>query len=76
MGKIFFEVFPTLKLNSDLSELLTEVEVTKITTNKEKSSLRIYIDSRRLIEKKKIYDVEKNIAKQILSGSKTEVKVD
>jgi len=75
MGKIFFEVFPTLKLNSDLSELLTEVEVTKITTNKEKSSLRIYIDSRRLIHKKSIYYMEDSIATQFFPGNGTSIKV-
>lgn len=75
MGKIFFEVFPTLQLNHDLAELLAEVEVTKITTNKTKSSLRIYIDSRRLIHKQNIYNMERNIAQQLFRGIQTEVKV-
>ena len=75
MGKVFFDVFPTLQLNPDVSELLADVEVTKITTNKEKSSLRIYIDSRRLIHKNSIYYMENSIADQLFPGNGTKVKV-
>ena len=75
MGKVFFDVFPTLQLNPDVSELLADVEVTKITTNKEKSSLRIYIDSRRLIHKKSIYYMEDSIATQFFPGNGTSIKV-
>ncbi len=75
MGKVFFDVFPTLQLNPDVSELLADVEVTKITTNKEKSSLRIYIDSKRLIHKKSIYYMENSIASQFFPGNGTSIKV-
>lgn len=75
MGKVFFDVFPTLQLNPDVSELLTDVEVTKITTNRDRSSLRVYIDSRRLIHKKSIYYMEDSIADQLFPGNKTQIKV-
>ncbi len=75
VGKVFFDVFPTLQLDPDVSELLADVEVTKITTNKEKSSLRIYIDSRRLIHKKSIYYMEDSIASQFFPGNRTSIKV-
>ena len=75
MGKVFFDVFPTLQLNPDVSELLTDVEVTKITTNRDRSSLRVYIDSRRLIHKKSIYYMEDSIADQLFPGNETQIKV-
>ncbi|MBP3542743.1 MAG: hypothetical protein J6J86_00790, partial [Lachnospiraceae bacterium] len=34
VGSVFFEVFPTLQLNPEVAELLSDVEVKKITTNK------------------------------------------
>ena len=35
MTKQFFDVFPTLKVNSDCKVLFENVEVTKVTTNSE-----------------------------------------
>ena len=75
MGRIFFEVFPTLQLNPEVAELFADVEVKKITTNKERSSLRVYIDSKRLIHKNNIYHIENSIAAQLFPGNETKIKV-
>ena len=68
MEKRFFNVFPDLKLNTELTELFGLVEVIKITTNKDKSSVRVYILSSRLIDKKTLHCVESEIEKQLFSG--------
>ena len=41
--KTFFEVFPDVKLNSELTEIFEQVEVTRITANRDRTKLRIYI---------------------------------
>ena len=68
MEKRFFNVFPDLKLNRELTELFGLVEVLKITTNKDKSSIRIYILSSRLIDKKTLQYVESQIEDQLFKG--------
>ena len=68
MEKRFFTVFPDLKLNRELTELFGLVEVLKITTNKDKSSIRVYILSSRLIDKKTLQYVESQIEEQLFKG--------
>ena len=68
MEKRFFTVFPDLKLNTELTELFSLAEVLKITTNRLKSSIRVYIVSSRLIDKKTLHYVEKEIERQLFKG--------
>ncbi len=68
MEKRFFSVFPDLKLNSELTELFGLVEVEKVATNRTKNAIRIYILSRRLIDKKALHYVESEIEKQLFGG--------
>ena len=57
MEKPFLEVFPGLHIGDELKELLKLVMVEKIAMPKDRSSLRIYIVSPRLIHKKNIYSM-------------------
>lgn len=75
MVKDFFNVFPTLKVDKDLHELLLEVEVSKITSTSDKSFLRIYIESKRLIQKNLIYNIENEIRKQIFKSTSIKIKI-
>ena len=52
MEKPFLEVFPGLHIGEELKELLKLVMVEKVSMPKDRSSLRIYIVSPRLIHKK------------------------
>ncbi len=70
MSKTFLEVFPTLQVDSSLRNLLEKVEVTKVSANHDKSHIRIYLHANRLIPKKIIWNLEKEI-KQQLFGNKT-----
>ena len=45
MAKTFLEVFPELHIDEELGELLKLVEVERVTSNRDHSSIRIYIDS-------------------------------
>ena len=68
MEKRFFTVFPDLKLNSELMELFSLVEVEKVATNRTKNAIRVYILSSRLIDKKTLHYVESEIEKQLFNG--------
>ena len=45
MTKQFFDVFPTLKVNSDCKVLFENVEVTKVTTNSDRDYLHVHLFS-------------------------------
>ncbi len=75
MTKAFLEVFPTLKLPAELKELLEEVQVLRISSTKQRDFLRIYIESRRLIEKEKIVRIEQEIKKQLFPANYITIKI-
>jgi DNA polymerase-3 subunit alpha (Gram-positive type) len=75
MPKLFFEVFPTLKLSGEIQNLMTEVEVTKVISNREKDALRVYITSNRLIEKSQILFIEGEIIQQLFPNKGIAVKI-
>ncbi len=75
MGKLFFDVFPDLKVPSEMERLMKEVEVTKVSTNRQRSHLRVYLLSSRLIEKSRIFDLERNIKKQLFPDHELTVKI-
>lgn len=58
MAKPFFDVFPQLNIAPQLKELLNLVQVEKVTSTRDRSSLRIYLESPRLIHKGNIYALE------------------
>ena len=64
-SKGFFQVFPDLKLEHNLTELLNLVEVNKISTNHTKDAIRVYMTGTRIIPKKSIYMVQNEIQKQM-----------
>ena len=43
MAKLFFEVFPTLKITGEMSALLKETEITKVASNSAQNALLIYL---------------------------------
>ena len=45
-AKLFFDVFPTLKVDETIRMLFLDVEVKKITTNPARDFLHVYIFSR------------------------------
>lgn len=75
MGKSFFEVFPTLQMEGEMQSLLSEVEVTKVATNRNRDLLHVYLLSNHLIPKKKIYVMEKEIKKQLFPTKAMTIKI-
>ena len=58
MGKPFFEVFPSLKLQSTAHDIMEQAEIERVSTTKKKDFIRIYLQSSRLIMKDVIWDVD------------------
>ena len=75
MGKQFFEVFPELHVPSELGRLMEEVEVTKVSSNRDRDHLRVYLKSGRLIDKSNIYDLEHGIERQLFPEHEITVKI-
>ena len=75
MGKKFFEVFPTLKLDTGLKDLFEQVTVDKVSSTKRKDFLRIYISSDRLIQKEDVFRVEGEIKKQFFPNAAMVIKI-
>ena len=75
MSKTFLEVFPTLKVEPGLKSLLEKAEVTKVSANHDKSHIRIYLHAERLIDKNKIWYLERIIKDQLFEGKDITVKI-
>ncbi|WP_124067486.1 PolC-type DNA polymerase III [Clostridium sp. E02] len=75
MAKKFLEVFPGLHITDDLQELLNLVDVEKVTSNRDRSSIRIYLNSPRLIHKQNIYGLEKGIKDQLFPSKQVTIKI-
>ncbi len=75
MSKKFLEVFPSLNITEELRELLNLVEVEKVTLGRDRSSIRIYLMSPRLIHKQNIYGLEKGIKDQLFPSKRITIKM-
>ena len=75
MNKTFFEVFPTLKVNEDIQMLFAGVEVTKVSTNTARDFIKVHIFSRHLIQKKRIYEVERMLKEQLFANTRIRIAV-
>ena len=75
MAKNFLEVFPGLTIAEPLKELLGLAQVEKVTSARDRSSIRIYLKSSRLIHKQNIYDLEKGIKEQLFPDKQVAIKI-
>ena len=73
--KIFFHVFPTLRVEDDIQILFEDVEVRKITTNSRRDFLRVHTFSRHLIQKKQIRQMEQRIKEQLFVKTAVSVEI-
>lgn len=73
--KSFTETFPTLKNEEAFLDLWQFISVGKISAKPDMSELRVYIKSERLIEKKRIYDIEKLIKDRLFPYKKIRIRL-
>ena len=75
MVKSFFEVFPQLKLDTDLQGMLDDATVSKVSTTRQKNSLRIYLGCSRLLPKEKVYFLESELKRQLFPHHTMNIKI-
>ena len=75
MNKSFWEVLPNLQTADGLMRQLDRVTVTRVTMPRDRSMIRIYLESRELISKRDIYILEAAIKKQFFPNKQVTVKI-
>lgn len=75
MGKLFFDVFPTLKVNKEYENLFREVEVMKVTTTSLRDFIRVHMCSTHLIAKRSVCKMEEMIREQLFGHTQIQVEV-
>ena len=75
MAKQFLEVFPTLKMNSEMKNLFEDTYVAQVTTNSDRTYLHVHLESTHLIEKKWIYKMETMIKEQLFAKNPIQIEV-
>ena len=75
MTKTFKEVFPTLKLDKDMENLLENADVTRISVNHARDFYKIYVKAKRLIFKKISGSLRKALKTRIFKSKDITVKI-
>ncbi len=75
MDKAFFEVFPQLKLNSELQGILEEATISKVSTTSTRDCLRVYLNSGHLLFKDRIFKIEQEICRQLFPGRPLRIRI-
>lgn len=75
MSTPFFQVFPVLKLNRELSDLFACVAVLRVTASRSKKQLKIYMESQRLLLYPQIRSVEREIQAQSFHDPEIEIRI-
>ena len=73
--KSFYEVFPALKLEGILEGLCQQIQVEKVTSNKMGNRIKVYIVSKKLVQKEQLFCLEKNIKEQLFPRSNVEIVI-
>ena len=75
MSFVFKEAFPSLQLKGRAEVLLEDTTVTRVTTPRSHDYLNIYLESDHIITKDIIREVEREIKKQVINNTRTEVRI-
>ncbi len=75
MEKMFAEVFPPLPVEQGLADLLEQVRVEKVTSNRAKNNIRVYLVSKKLIHKEQLFQLERILKRQLFGNSPVEIKI-
>ncbi len=72
MERRFFEVFPTIRLDGVCKAYMDMTTVQRIATTRTRDLYKVYITCDRLIEKQYIYEIEKELQRQLFSAAEEE----
>ena len=75
MEKMFVEVFPPLHVDKGIAELLEQVRVERVTSNRAKTHIKVYLVSKMLIHREQLFQVERVLKKQLFGKNPIELKI-
>lgn len=75
MEKMFAEVFPPLHIDKGIAELLEQVRVERVTSNRAKTYIKVYLVSGKLIHREQLFQVEQVLKKQLFGKNPIELKI-
>ncbi len=75
MSKRIEEVFPGIKLNDRLQQVLRHAVVTRVAMNRRKNMLRVYLECTACLPKDRIYELEDTLTRALQAGSSLQVRV-
>ena len=73
--KLFFETFPSIQLDDDLCNALNDTMVTRVSTNRSRDAVSVYLYCHTLIPKRRIRRLEEQIKKQVFSLDDVSINV-
>ena len=76
MSKPFFDVFPKLKVRKDLQDFFQDTQVERLTTNRERTRLKVRLRSDHLIHKDRVFRMQKAMEEQLFGERRVEVYVE
>ena len=76
MEKLFFDVFPDLKVDPETRLEFEVARILKIATNSERTHLKIYLKSSHIIQKSMIFAMEKRIEEQLFVDTYIQVVIE
>ena len=74
--KAFFDVFPSLEVKADLREYFAETQIERLTTNKDRTRIKIVLHSDHLIHKDRIYRMQEELSRQVFAERTREIYID
>lgn len=75
MAHKFFEVFSTLKLSDNDRDLFEETRIDRLVSSSRRDKMQIYLSADYVIDKDRIYAVEKEIESQVFANNLCRVKI-
>ena len=69
------EVFPKLHTNQAMKQVLKHMTVTRVTINRKKNLLRVYVSCTTCVSKEQIWELEKEIARGLACGTAFRVRL-
>ena len=75
MSKPFFEVFPSLQLNTDIRDLMGQTEVERVSATKRRDFFSVYLKKYPPDPERDIWTTEQEIKKQLFPQANLTVKI-
>ncbi len=73
MSRLFFEAFPALTVRRDLKALFEETYVVRITSDRNRTRYKVYLESEHIVPKEAVLQMQREIARQVFGDPDKQV---